>query len=267
MSHTEFYNASGLPDPRQVTTARDLARLARALYRDFPGQYRNFATQEFMFRGVVYTNHNHLMERFAGMDGIKTGYIRASGFNLAASAVRNNQRLIGVVMGGESSRARDDKMAALLNAGFEQSAEDPIAALADATDAAEARSFSERAGHALRHLSPVSSAEAAVPQVRKPARASRSGQTDGDAWGIQVGAFSQRAGATRAAEEALAALPWAKGKTIAVAAPSAAEKSRLYRARIVGFTAKDADRACQTLHRKRAACAVVGPGTLSVAQR
>lgn len=267
MSRTEFYNASGLPDPRQVTTARDLARLARALYRDFPGQYRNFATQEFMFRGAVYTNHNHLMERFAGMDGIKTGYIRASGFNLAASAVRNNQRLIGVVMGGESSRARDDKMAALLNAGFGQSAEDPIAALADATDAMEARSFSDRARQALRHLSPVSSAEAAVPQVRKPTHASHSGQTDGDAWGIQVGAFAQRAGATRAAQEALGALPWAKGKTIAVQAPGAGEKSRLYRARIVGFTEKDADRACQTLHRKRAACNVVGPGTLSVAQR
>lgn len=267
MSRTEFYNASGLPDPRQITTARDLAKLARALYRDFPGQYRNFATQEFMFRGVVYTNHNHLMEKFAGMDGIKTGYIRASGFNLAASAVRNNQRLIGVVMGGESSRARDEKMAALLNAGFGQSAEDPIAALADATDVAEARSFSERAGHALRRLSPVSSAEAAVPQVHKQTHANRTAQAEGDRWGIQVGAFSQRAGATRAAQEALAALPWAKGKTVAVLPPGAAEKSRFYRARIVGFTAKDADRACQTLHRKHAACNVVAPGTLNVAQR
>ena len=267
MAHTNFHNASGLPDPRQITTARDLAKLARALYRDFPGQYRNFATQEFMFRGVVYTNHNHLMERFAGMDGIKTGYIRASGFNLAASAVRNNQRLIGVVMGGESSRARDDKMAALLNAGFGQGAEDPIAALADATDAVEARSFSERASHALGHLSPVSSAEAAVPQARKTTRASHAGQAEGERWGIQVGAFTQRAGAARAAQQALAALPWAKGKSVAVLSPGAAEKSRLYRARIVGFTAKDADRACQTLHRKHAACNVVALGTLSVAQR
>ena len=264
MTRTHFNNASGLPDPDQVTTARDLATLARALYRDFPREYANFATQEFMFRGIVYTNHNHLMERFAGMDGIKTGYIRASGFNLAASAVRDNRRLIGVVMGGESSRARDNRMAELLNAGFSQGSGDQIAALAYATDAAENRSFNERAARVLRHLSPVGSAEAAVPQTRKPVR---SGQAEGDSWGIQVGAFSQRAGATRAAQEALAALPWAKGKSVEVLAPNQAEKSRFYRARIVGFTAKEAERACQTLRQKRAACNIVNPGTVRFAQR
>jgi len=264
MAHTHFGNASGLPDPEQITTARDLATLARALYRDFPKEYANFATQEFMFRGIVYANHNHLMERFAGMDGIKTGYIRTSGFNLAASAVRNNQRLIGVVMGGESSRARDAKMAELLNAGFGQSSEDPIAALASATDAAEARSFSERAAHVLHHLSPVSSAEAAVPQTRKPVRGTHA---ESDICSIQVGAFKDRAGATRAAQEARAALPWAKAKSVAVVAPNSAEKSHLYRARVNGFTAKEAERACQTLRQKHAACSVVNPSTVHLAQR
>ncbi|HMK69067.1 MAG TPA: SPOR domain-containing protein, partial [Stellaceae bacterium] len=252
-----------LPDPDQITTARDLATLARALYRDFPREYANFATQEFMFRGVVYANHNHLMEKFAGMDGIKTGFIRASGFNLAASAVRDGRRLIGVVMGGESTKSRDAKMAALLNAGFGQGG-DQIAALAYATDAAENRSFSDRANRVLKHLAPVSSAEAAVPQTRKPVRTS---QAQGETWGIQVGAFSQRAVAARAGQEALAALPWAKGKTVTVLAPNQGEKSRFYRARIVGFSAKEAERACQTLHQKRSACNVVGPGSVSVAAR
>ena len=86
-----------------MTTARDLATLARALYRSFPKEYAWFSTEEFTFRGVTYANHNHLMSSFPGMDGIKTGYIRASGFNLAASAVRDGHRLIAVVMGGESA--------------------------------------------------------------------------------------------------------------------------------------------------------------------
>ena len=263
MTRTHFENASGLPDPDQVSSARDLATLGRALFRDFPTEYANFATQEFIFRGVVYANHNHLMQRFAGMDGIKTGFIRASGFNLVASAVRDGRRLIGVVMGGESTKARDAMMAALLNAGFGQGG-DQIAALAYATDVAENRSFSNRAARVLHHLSPVSSAEAAVPQTRKPVHAS---QTQGDTFSIQVGAFAQRAGATRAAQEALAALPWAKGKSVAVLAPNQGEKSRFYRARIMGFSAKEAERACQTLHQKRAACNIVGPGTVNVAAR
>ena len=119
MDRTTFHNASGLPNPFQFTTARDLSTLARRLYVDFPQDYHYFATEEFTYHGVNYANHNHLMNSFAGMDGIKTGFIHASGFNLAASAVRNNRRLIGVVMGGVSARARDVKMASLLNAAFD----------------------------------------------------------------------------------------------------------------------------------------------------
>src|ERR1700730_6325855 len=118
MKNTVFHNASGLPDPLNRTTARDLATLARALYRDFPDHYHYFSTREFVYHGTVHANHNHLMSSFQGMDGIKTGYINASGFNLAASAKRDNRRLIGVVMGGESARTRDAHMAQLLNQAF-----------------------------------------------------------------------------------------------------------------------------------------------------
>lgn len=132
MSDTTYRNASGLPDPGQVTTARDIAVLAEALYRDFPSDYHYFATESFTYKGEVVTTHNHLMSQFAGMDGIKTGFIRAAGFNLAASAVRNNWRLIGVVMGGTSAYSRDLQMAALLNRTFAQGPGDTDIQLADA---------------------------------------------------------------------------------------------------------------------------------------
>src|SRR6266849_8406995 len=118
LQQTWYRNASGLPDPDQRTTARDVARLALALYHQFPREYRYFATREFDFRGELLRSHNHLLEWYPGLDGIKTGYVNASGFNLAASAVRDGHRLIGVIMGGRSARGRDGQMASLLDQGF-----------------------------------------------------------------------------------------------------------------------------------------------------
>lgn len=118
MKRTVFKNASGLPDPRQVTTARDMAILARSLINHFPDDYRLFSTAAFNFRGAKYHNHNRLMQRYEGMDGIKTGYIRASGFNLVASAVRDDRRLIAVVFGGTSAARRDNRMAQILDRNF-----------------------------------------------------------------------------------------------------------------------------------------------------
>ncbi len=118
MKQTYFRNASGLPNDDQVTTARDMAILGRALYFNFPDYYRFFGTSSFSYRGVTYKNHNKLMGRYHGMDGIKTGYIRASGFNLVASAAHGKTRLIAVIFGGESARERDRAMAALLDGTF-----------------------------------------------------------------------------------------------------------------------------------------------------
>lgn len=125
MEHTWYRNASGLPDPYQRTTARDIARLSLALYHQFPREYRYFSTQQFDFRGVVVHSHNHLLEWYQGADGIKTGFVNASGFNLAASAVRDGRRLIGVIMGGRSARSRDAQMASLLDQGFAYPAVQP----------------------------------------------------------------------------------------------------------------------------------------------
>ena len=118
MMRTTFRNPSGLPDDDQVTTARDLATLANALIRDYPKYYPYFSRASFTYQGIEHPNHNRLMEIYQGMDGLKTGYIRASGFNLAASAMRDGRRLIAVVMGGDTPGWRDEHMAELMDQGF-----------------------------------------------------------------------------------------------------------------------------------------------------
>ncbi len=115
MSRTTFVNPSGLPDPRQITTARDMSTLAVALINDYPTEYRLFSQTGFVYRGRPIRGHNNLMYRYKGMDGIKTGYTNASGFNIVSTVRDGNRRLIGVVLGGPTARARDDKMAGLLN--------------------------------------------------------------------------------------------------------------------------------------------------------
>ena len=118
MSNTRFANASGLPDRRQLSSARDIAILSRALMRDFPQYYSYFGQRQFVWRGKRLNNHNHLLDSMPGVDGLKTGYINASGFNLAASAQRNGRRLIAVVMGGSSVATRDTHVEDLLETGF-----------------------------------------------------------------------------------------------------------------------------------------------------
>ena len=119
MTHSVFENASGLPDPDQVTTARDMAILARHLVQDFPQEYRYFSTPSFVFHGRTILNHDHMLQTYPGADGLKTGFTNASGHNLVTSAVRNDTRLIGVVLGAATNPERDQHMAALLDRGFE----------------------------------------------------------------------------------------------------------------------------------------------------
>ncbi len=118
MTHTTFRNASGLPDGAQVTTARDMATLALRIQRDFPRQYGNFALRSYTYKKRRYRNHNRLLGRVTGVDGIKTGYIRASGFNLTTSARRGTKRVVAVVMGAKSARRRNRYMASLINRMF-----------------------------------------------------------------------------------------------------------------------------------------------------
>jgi len=125
MRNTFYHNASGLPDNLQITTASDLAILARHLAYDFPQYYHYFSTPSFVFRGVEYPTHDNLIGRYRGADGIKTGYTGASGFNLVSSVVRDNTHVIGVVMGGRTSRKRDNEMIRLLDNTFDAIGRNP----------------------------------------------------------------------------------------------------------------------------------------------
>ena len=279
MTRTVFRNASGLPDLDQHTTARDMAQLALALYHDFPREYRYFATREFYFRGRVIATHNHLLEWYEGADGIKTGYIGASGFNLAASAVRSGHRLIGVVMGGSSASSRDREMAALLDQGFadlgvEPSAvarhEPPAAApppvVAETDQPAQDRprekigQLAKAARKMAARLSPVAKAEAAplAHQLRSP--------LETEHWGIELGVFRAEAAAEEAARSA-ASLPAASGKPVQILQPSKSGKDHFYRARLLNFTAQEAHHACTALHKKKVECSVVAPSAPKMAAR
>ncbi len=242
MTSTVYRNASGLPNPDQYTTARDQAQLALALYRDFPREYRYFATRQFYFRGNVIHNHNHLLDWYEGADGIKTGYIGASGYNLAASAVRNEHRLIGVVMGGPS----------------------PIVAEAEQSQPAPSREkpgvLSRAASRVAARLSPIAKAEAATvahEQRTVPA---------GEHWSIQLGAFRGEDAAEKAGRTA-ALLPTAKGKPLQIVAPAKSDKDRFYRTRLLNFTSQEAWGACIALHKKDLECSVVSPAGVKVANR
>ncbi|HVB17753.1 MAG TPA: D-alanyl-D-alanine carboxypeptidase [Stellaceae bacterium] len=284
MDHTWYQNASGLPNPGQRTTARDVARLALALYHRFPREYRYFSTREFDFHGEIVRGHNHLLDWYPGADGIKTGFINASGFNLAASAVRNGHRLIGVIMGGRTWHSRDLQMASLLDQGFAElagrpatmmvAAAAPLTARAPVATAAAAppnaapeakvatrstaRSLGNIARNALRHLAPVSRAEAA-PMAREA-------RSEGEDWAIQIGAFRNETTAERAAHH-VAALASLRGKPPQVLAPTRHDKIRLYRTRLTHFTAKAARAVCAELHRKGVACSVVPAGAVTMASR
>lgn len=175
MADTRFANASGLPDNRHRTTARDMALLSQALWRDFPEYYQYFQTPSFSWRRGAARSHNRLIGAVEGVDGIKTGYTRASGFNLATMAERNGRRVIVVVLGGETAAARDAQVAYLVEGAYQEYArrEDPNAAAfaslptrrldgmapslatASASSTAPASPYSTYQGLVIETLSPV----------------------------------------------------------------------------------------------------------------
>jgi D-alanyl-D-alanine carboxypeptidase len=115
MTRSRFENASGLPNKAQITTARDMAILAKRIQTDFPGYYHYFSAREFSWKGNRFKTHNHLLGKYTGTTGLKTGYTAASGFNLTATVQRDGKSIIGVVLGGNSVRARDKQMMAILD--------------------------------------------------------------------------------------------------------------------------------------------------------
>ncbi len=154
MSRTTFANASGLPNPRQVTTARDMATLGLRLMRDFPQYYPYFRTRSFVYQGRTITGHNRLLGSYEGTDGIKTGYINASGFNLVSSVRRGDRRLVGVVMGGRTGASRDAYMRQMLSKNFGK--------------ARNGKTIAAIAGSSKGAISPIETAEA--PPMKKDSK-------------------------------------------------------------------------------------------------
>lgn len=234
MKGTTFRNASGLPNKAQVTTARDMATLARSLIRRHAHHYRYFATERFTFRDQVVTSHNRLLSRYEGADGIKTGYINASGFNLVASAQRDGRRLIGVVFGGKTAGARDRRMVELLDAGFQGKAGKPAEVLTAALPAAEESGDGD-------------------------AQIVGSGDAEDASWAIQIGAFSQRKSAATAAEHTASSLVPLLADAEATVVPHKTGTGTLYRARLLGLTEDTARDACKRLLAKKKSCQILSP--------
>jgi len=223
MSKTTFRNASGLPHRAQMSTAKDMSILARALLRDFPQYYHYFSTKSFKYGGITHKTHNKLLKTYPGADGFKTGYIRASGFNLVASATRNGRRIIGVVFGGRSSKQRNHHMATLLDKGFAR--------------------LAKKHGTLL-----IAKTAPEAPKKAKPVKTASRKSTSRDTWGVQVGAFSKVSQARSAAEKAIGkASRYLNGGNIRIVPLNKRSGKILHRARIVGISKRDAYRTCRVL--------------------
>jgi D-alanyl-D-alanine carboxypeptidase len=242
MPNTTFTNASGLPDPDEWTTARDLAVLARHLVTDFPGDYHYFSTPSFVFRGGTIFNHDGMLRSYPGADGMKTGYTEASGHNLVTSAVRGGVRLIGVVLGAGNNAERDVHMAALLDQGFEEM-DVPI----------------DRHPTRVAGLLGVAHAATVDPAPRAAART----RTSGVGWAVQVGIYPNQKTARLAAAAARRVAEDGEPRI----EPATAHGRPAWRAQVTGLTAPQAQGTCATLSRHRTPCVVLRTEAREVASR
>lgn len=258
MSRTTFRNASGLPHRSQLSTARDMATLARALINHFPQYYHFFSTPKFTYAGLTHRNHNKLLKTYKGADGIKTGYIRASGFNLVASVERDGRRLIGVVFGGKSSGSRNRHMAALLNKGYKAIAK-----------AAETRTAKARPPITIQPAPAKPKVADSQPKLAsktpQPAEQTIPSRTLGD-YAVQVGAYRRKNPAYERAREAVETAPaYLRDGVIKIVPLYKKKRKPLYRARIAGLEKRQAYRACRKLEGNGMDCLVVVMKGLQVA--
>lgn len=246
MRRTRFRNATGLPDELQVTTARDMAILAQALYAHFPERVHYFSRTEFRWGKNRYNNHNRLLGTYRGVDGIKTGYTNASGFNLVTSVRRDGRHIYAVVLGGQTSYARDQQMRKLLDQTF-----------ARITPGARSEPVRTAAATATKKQAPASG----VLMLKKPNNKTATVQATPKSqnWGVQVGTFQVRARAhERARQAALVAPVLLKPATVSILKVAKPSKT-LYRAILTGLTEKSARRTCQILAAKKFQCLAVPP--------
>ncbi len=250
MTHTRFMNASGLPDREQVTTARDMAVLARALMRDFPGHYAMFNERAFTLGGKTRSTTNGWLTHYRGADGVKTGFTCGSGYNLVASARRDEEHLIAVVLGGKSSAARNSQMTKLMNRGFDGLGE------------------SEGTAAYLDELSQTASLTASKPPpyvlpAEQCSTMVATGASHLSGWGAIFGSFVKKSKAREIIKRNRKVLK----STVRSGRPAVVERERdgprRFSALLVGLKQDDAGAACQHLWTFGIYCLVVPPEQLN----
>lgn len=263
MHSTTFRNASGLPHSEQKTTARDMVTLSMRLIKDFPKYYHFFSTQSFSHKGTVYKSHNRMVRNTPGVDGLKTGFIRASGFNVATSAKRGNRRVVAVVMGGNTAAARDQQMAQLLDRSFHQNSSS-LAGNTTNSRTALAASAGEQKEKAKTQVPLAKTAlafeKAAQSMLQQPAKSPVNPQSQpqkavipaNDSWAVQIGSYQE---SNRARAQAQAAARWVPGEVVITEVEISNRK--MYRARLVGLQEGQARSACHNLTRQGMGCLVV----------
>ena len=293
MLSTNFVNASGLPDENQRSTAFDMMLLSRRLIADHNEFYPYFRLQSFVWGGRSYEGHNNLLKFFDGADGLKTGYTRMSGFNLASSATRQDKRLISVVMGGRSARERDTMTAQLLETEFTKlglgrpapviMAMSPLVLDDDEATTAEAdEPATETQPPAVEPAgTPPATADDKISQSTKaagmvasaPATPKEYGQGDsadagkavapapGAKWGIQVGAHAVKENADNQLRSVKERMRDLLGGAEGAIVPLTVHGNTFYRVRFGAFTPKKAETLCDKIQQRGVSCLVVTDGS------
>ena len=249
MVNTTFKNASGLPNRKQHSTARDMARLGVAIRRDFPQYYHYFSRTKFSYNGRKYGNHNKLLRGFEGTDGIKTGYTGASGFNLVAATERNGVRLIGVVFGGRSGASRDAHMMKILATQFRRVKPFAVRQIAAPAPPPPRPNVPQRpqTKQPVTELASLFAPQEAV--VSNP-----------QSWAIQVGSFSRRVNAHKAALEARRNAKDVLGLMPAELSVVVRGEMPLWRVRFGDLKETEARAACAALFSSGKACIALPTG-------
>lgn len=266
MNHTVFKNASGLPNSKQKTTARDMSKLAMAVYHHFPQYYKWFSAKSFKYKGQTITGHNHLLDTFSGADGMKTGYTAASGYNIITSAKRYGKRVIAVTMGHKYLNERDKKVALMMDKGLNELKKSDKVDVVALSNAIDGRTNTKV--YAKNNIkTPVKSNNIKIASAT-PSKSWQKGSSANGKYALQVGAFSEY---KRAKNYALS-VKNNLAKQYAVYNIKVEEVQTgggtMYRSKVVGLAKNTASQICQNMKKQRKNCmVVVDNSTMDLAQK
>lgn len=262
MNNTTFKNASGLPNPQQISTAVDLAKLAIALKRDYPDFFPMFATKSFQFRGARIETHNRVVKNYRGATGLKTGYVNASGFNLVTTATRGQTNLVGVVLGGVTAKKRDAQMVSLLDNAFSKLGVTQQYSKKNADQKDALASVASISKPQNTNIVPVSKPQTNSVSKKTQNVTNKSNENTLDAqlrrqraWAIQVGKYKRERDAINAVAHAMdLAGDHLEASKVSFTRNKA---KRLHTAKLANLTESQARNACSAMRAARESCQVV----------